>query len=95
VNRWTAEEEKIFRAFVDGDQLVRIPAKWKKRHVILRWLVEELELGRDDPEAEVNEILRRHHPDVAALRREMFECGLVFRDRGIYSRNPSPPDPGF
>jgi hypothetical protein len=95
VNVWTREDERVLRTFTDGDRLIRIPAKWKKRYVILRWLVEEFDFDKDYPEAEFNEILRRHHLDVATLRREMFESGLVFRNRGVYRRNPNPPDPQF
>jgi hypothetical protein len=75
-------EQKVLDAFLDGERLIRIPAKRKKRDVILRWLLREFEPGVEVPEAEVNRILRRHHPDCATLRRELFESGYLHRRGG-------------
>jgi hypothetical protein len=71
----------------DG-RLKEIPASRKKRHVILRFLTGQFEPGRDYPEAEVNEILKRHHPDSATLRREMIGYRMMARDHGVYRRLP-------
>ncbi|MCC2626874.1 MAG: hypothetical protein K0S14_524, partial [Thermomicrobiales bacterium] len=35
-------------------------------------------------EAEVNDLLREAHDDVATLRRELVDYGFMVRDRGIY-----------
>jgi hypothetical protein len=71
----------------DG-KLKEIPASRKKRWVILRFLAGQFEPARDYPEAEVNEILKRHHPDSATLRREMIGYRMMARDHGIYRRLP-------
>jgi hypothetical protein len=79
---WADWEQKVLDSFLDGERLVRIPAKMKKRDVILRWLQGAFELGIKYPESEVNRILRRHHADCATLRRELFESGYLHRQGG-------------
>ena len=82
VTEWTDWEQKILDTFFDGERLIRIPAKRKKRDVILRWLREKFEPGIEYPEAEVNRIVRRYHADCATLRRELFEPGYLHRQGG-------------
>ncbi len=79
---WADWEQKVLDTFLDGERLVRIPAKRKKRDVVLRWLQQEFEPGVEYPEAEVNRILHRHHLDCATLRRELFESGYLRRQGG-------------
>jgi len=79
-------ERKVLRTYFDGDTLTRIPATRKKRDVILKWLVNRFEPGVRYAEAEVNEILKRHHPDSATLRREFIMTGMMERTKGVYWR---------
>jgi DNA-binding MarR family transcriptional regulator len=85
-----AWEGKVLRDFFEGERLKEIPAARKKRYVVLRWLAERFEPGRRYPEREVNELLRRHHPDVATLRRELVSelYGFLRREGGVYWRLP-------
>lgn len=82
----TAWEQKVLRTFLEGERLTKIPDVRKKRDVILRWLVERFETEREYPEREINEILQRHHPDSATLRRELVGAGLMQRAAGVYWR---------
>lgn len=84
-----APDDKVLRAFLDGERLTSIPASQGKRLVILRWLAEKFEVGVRYPERTVNEMLKRHHGDHAALRRYLVDQGLLLRDEGVYWR----PDP--
>jgi DNA-binding transcriptional ArsR family regulator len=79
-------EDKVLSNFVIDDRLTQIPARFKKRRVILRWLVQDFEFDRRYTEREVNEIIQRRHPDYASLRRYMIENKLMQRDKGIYWR---------
>jgi len=83
---WTDWEEKVLANFLDGERLIRLPARWKKRMVILRWLVESFEWNRSYPQAEVNRILARFHPDTATIRREFIVYGLMDRENSVYWR---------
>ncbi len=85
-----AWERKVLRDFFSGEELKEIPASRKKRLVVLGWLAGRFELGRRYPEREVNEILRRHHADVATLRREFIATGLMQREESVYWRTPEP-----
>jgi len=84
--RWTDAEKKVLASFLDGERIVRLPARQQKRMVILRWLLEKFEPDRVYPQAELNEIVRRYHPDVALVRREWVEFGLMDRRGGKYWR---------
>ena len=82
-----AWEKKVLRDFFDGQRLKEIPASRKKRAVILRRLAEEFKLSKRYKETQVNEILLRHHPDPATLRRELVGAGLLQRDiKSVYWR---------
>jgi hypothetical protein len=83
-----AWERKVLRTFLKGGRLDKIPDTRKKRDVILRWLVSRFDEGRRYPEREVNEIIQRHHPDSATLRRELIGAGLMQREAGVYWRLP-------
>ena len=81
-------ERKVLDNFVDGDRLLEIPVSYKKRLVILRWLIAFFEPDNSYTESQVNAILKLHHHDCATLRREMIGCGMLARDKGIYRRRP-------
>ena len=75
-------DEKVVRSFIRDDRLVSIPARDKKRQVVLRYLVDQcFTEDRAYPEKEVNQRLALYHPDVAALRRYIVESGLMTRPR--------------
>lgn len=86
-----AWEHKIIRDFFDGPRLKEIPASRKKRSVVLRWLANLFEPGTRYTEAQVNEIIKRHHPDASSLRREMIGEHLLQREHGVYWRIVHPP----
>ena len=81
-----AWERKVLRDFFEGPQLKEIPASRKKRSVILRWLARLFEPGTRYSEVQVNEIIKRHHPDASTLRREMIGEHLLAREQGVYWR---------
>jgi len=78
-------EARVLRAFIKESRLTAIPAREKKRRVVLRYLRDEC-FSEDRPysEAEVNQRLALWHRDVAALRRYLIEAGLLTREAGIY-----------
>ena len=77
-----AWEHKVLDNFLDGEQLKAIPASRKKRQVILEWLINKFEKGVAYSEKEVNQIIARHHPDCATLRREFIMTRLMDREGG-------------
>ncbi|MBV9385083.1 MAG: metalloregulator ArsR/SmtB family transcription factor [Chroococcidiopsidaceae cyanobacterium CP_BM_ER_R8_30] len=83
-----AWERQVLSNFLSGERLKEIPASRKKRWVILKWLVSQFDLGVTYPEANVNEIIKRHHPDCATLRRELIGYQMLQREHGLYWRQP-------
>ena len=83
-------EQKVLRAFVEGETLTRIPASHKKREVILRWLVEDFDHDVVYEEKEINARIEQHHWDCATLRRELIASKLMAREAGMYWRLPQP-----
>jgi len=83
---YESSADKVLSNFLDGERLIRIPSNHTKRMVILEWLAGKFEVGSTYPERAVNEILKRHHPDYASLRRALVDHGLMQRESGLYWR---------
>ena len=81
-----AYQQKVLQTFFRHGRLTQIPAQQKKRLVVLEHLLQEFEPGQPYPEREVNAILFEFNDDVATLRREMIDHGLMVRRKGIYER---------
>jgi hypothetical protein len=89
----SAWERKVLGTYLVDGRLAKIPDTRKKRDVILRWLATRFEEGRRYPERQVNEVIGRHHPDFATLRRELVGARLMHRERGVYWRAPAEAEP--
>lgn len=79
-------EQKLLQRLLSGERIKEVPVAQPKRMVLLRWLSRRFEPDRRYPEAEVNEIIRAHHPDWAWMRRELVDAQLLKRERAIYWR---------
>jgi hypothetical protein len=86
-------EQRVFEIFMEGGRLRQVPARRKKRMVILRWLAEHFRPAERYTEAQVNEILLRYHDDPAYLRRLMVDEDLMHRYAGVYWRAGTMPHP--
>lgn len=82
---------KVLDTFLKRGRLVAIPAQRKKREVILDWLATQFVPGRSYPEAEVNALLTRFHPDYCYWRRELVMNRHLERERGVYRRREAAP----
>src|SRR5258708_26198571 len=88
-------DARVRENFIDADdRLLSIPAQHKKRMAILRWLAEDFQPGRRYPEAEVNQVISRRHPDFATLRRYLVDEELMQRQRSSYWRPGTVPHLG-
>jgi len=89
-----AYEQKVLRSFIRDGRLVRIPARERKKRVVLRWLLDRV-FPVDEPvdERDVNMRIALVHADVSSLRRYLVDAGLVTRAGMVYRRAPaeSPP----
>ncbi len=87
---YEAWERKVLEAFLDGDQIIVLPSGYKKRLVILKWVINFFEEDVKYTEREINEIIQRHYPDSASIRRAFITNGLMEREGGggLYWRIP-------
>jgi hypothetical protein len=95
--RKLTDREKVVRAFLRDGRLVSIPAKPRKRDLLMPVILDQcFPEDRDYEEKEVNMRLALLHADVAALRRYLVDGRLMTREAGIYRRvqplTPAPAD---
>jgi DNA-binding transcriptional ArsR family regulator len=79
---YEAWERKVLEAFLDGDQIIDLPSGYKKRLVILKWLINYFKRDKKYTEKEVNQIIQQHHQDSATIRRAFISNGLMAREGG-------------
>jgi hypothetical protein len=75
------EREKILRTYLKDGKMVLLPAKEKKKLVILQHVMERFEAGRTYTEKDVNEIIRAIVDDFVTVRRYLIEYGFMDRKR--------------
>lgn len=79
------------RAFLDDGRLVRLPARWGRRRVVLEHVAQSFEPGRRFPEEEVDAVLRAWcaggGTDHVTVRRHLVDEGLLSREDGVYWRS--------
>lgn len=80
------EEDLVLRRFLVDGRLRSIPARQKKKEVVLRFLFQQFEGERIYTESEVNSVLASYHEDFASLRRYLVDANLLQRENGIYWR---------
>lgn len=80
------EDARVLATFVKDGRIVTMPTRRAKRLVVLDHVAQSFEPGRTYPEAEVNEVLRGFHEDVAALRRYLVEEDFMTREANVYWR---------
>ena len=80
------EQKVLDQAFRDG-RLTRLPAKLSQRLVVLDELVQRFEPGEKYSERQVNAKLSNSDLDVATLRRNLVDHGMLDRADGAYWRS--------
>ncbi|WP_166661615.1 DUF2087 domain-containing protein [Streptomyces sp. BK208] len=81
----------VVRTFVRDGRLVRLPARWTRKKVVLRHIAEQtFAPGVEYPERTVDEKLRAWcedgEVDHVTLRRHLVDLGHLRRSDGIYTR---------
>jgi biotin operon repressor len=84
-----SEKLAVIRNFFTADgKLKQIPARLKKRLIVLEHLIRGLKTGQKYTESEINQYLRRFHEDYATIRRELVNHQFLYRENGVYEVNP-------
>ncbi len=82
--REEAYRKKVIESFFEYGRLKSIPAQRKKERIVLEEIAKDFENGKDYPEQEVNEIIKKYHEDFCTIRRDMISEGILEREKGIY-----------
>lgn len=82
------KESVLKNFFTKEGKLKHLPAQYKKKLIVLERLVSGFQPGRTYAEAEVNEYIKRFHPDYATIRREFIMHRYMFRQQERYEVNP-------
>lgn len=82
------ERQKVFATFFAEGRLKDIPVQLKKRRFVYEELLKAFDPARTFSEQEINEIIKRYHPDYCTIRREFIIYGYMSRDKGVYQVNP-------
>ncbi|MFP5336824.1 MAG: DUF2087 domain-containing protein [Actinomycetes bacterium] len=81
------DRERVLRAFLDDDgRISTMPAKHRKRLVVLDHVARVFTPGERYSELDVNVILRAFTDDYVTLRRYLVDAGFLDRDHGVYWR---------
>ncbi|NNN34372.1 DUF2087 domain-containing protein [Streptomyces sp. S3(2020)] len=86
-----SRDERTLRTFVREGRLVRLPAQWTRKKLVLRYIAEQtFEPGVEYPERAVDEKLRgwceEGDVDHVTLRRHLVDLRHLHRSEGIYRR---------
>jgi biotin operon repressor len=73
------DSQAVLRPFMTAGRLTKIPTQRKKRVVVLEFLADHFDRGRQYTEKEVNATLAAFHDDFCTLRREMVMAKLLDR----------------
>ncbi len=92
------DQQKILARFLNSDGTIRqVPnsrTQADKFRIVLEYILAAFEPGTFYTEMEVNSILLRNNEDVAGLRRDLVDVGMLARERdgSKYWRCPEPVD---
>ncbi|MFD3842811.1 DUF2087 domain-containing protein [Streptomyces sp. NPDC058642] len=86
-----SRDERTLRTFVREGRLVRLPAQWTRKKLVLQYIAEQtFEPGVEYPERAVNEKLQGWcedgDVDHVTLRRHLVDLRHLDRSEGIYRR---------
>ncbi|MGV9645271.1 DUF2087 domain-containing protein [Streptomyces sp. NPDC003514] len=98
--RGTEQTDMVLRTFVRDGRLVRLPARWTRKKLVLRHIAEQtFEPGVEYPERTVDAKLRAwcedsDEIDHVTLRRYLVDLHHLHRSEGVYRRSAAPPHDG-
>ncbi len=80
--------DEIVAGYVRDGKLRILPKKLSRKLLVLRWVSDRFEAGKQYSERDVNAILTALHPDYAMLRRALIDHRFMGRKDGVYWKEP-------
>ena len=84
INKFDITKEQIDstnRAFIKDGYIEKLPAREKKKVILLFEIASHFEAGKEYTESDVNEIIAKITPDYATVRRYLIDYKLLNRTK--------------
>ena len=75
---------RVVNTFFHNGRLLKLPAQYKKRRIVLAEFVPMFQSGVEYEERQVNEIISTRAEDYCTIRRLLVEEGFMSRAAGVY-----------
>jgi predicted transcriptional regulator len=79
--------QKVLKAFMKNNKLLRLPVQKKKRTIILEEFLRKMHDNTLYTETEINDIILQHYEDYCTIRRLMIEEKMMIRENHEYRIN--------
>lgn len=76
--------EKVINIFMKNGSLIKMPAQYKKRRIILEKIAENFQPEKVYTELEIDNIIKESFDDYCAIRRYFIDEGIMQRKNGLY-----------
>ncbi|MGE5498095.1 MAG: DUF2087 domain-containing protein [Syntrophothermus sp.] len=81
--------EKVIDTYFRNGILVKMPAQYKKKMIILQEIIKLFERGQLYPEKEVDRKIEAVYSDYCSIRRYFIDNQMMQRDKGYYNVHPA------
>ncbi len=82
------EREKVLAAFFEDGKVTSMPVQHKRKLIVLRELLQDVEPGRTYQEKELNQLIAERYQDFCTVRRYWVDLGYMERHDGYYRLLP-------
>ena len=77
-------KEKVLETFYKNGKLIKLPAQYKKRLIVIEKIYHAFEKDKKYTEKQINETIGNYFEDYCTVRRYFIDLGLMKRVKDIY-----------
>ena len=77
-------KEKVLETFYKNGKLIKLPAQYKKRLIVIEKIYHAFEKDKKYTEKQINETIGHYFEDYCTVRRYFIDLGLMKRVKDIY-----------
>ena len=77
-------KEKVLETFYKNGKLIKLPAQYKKRLIVIEKIYHAFEKDKKYTEKQINETIGHYFEDYCTVRRYFIDLGLMKREKDIY-----------
>jgi predicted transcriptional regulator len=75
---------KVLRAFMKNGRIIRIPAQYKKRLIVLEEILKRFRTGETYRQNQIDEMIKEVCSDYVTIRRAFIDEGMMEREKDLY-----------